>query len=1029
MSEVPSSTILAIVGLIAALLVIAFIIAAYSSTRNGADAIVLSQEKQKRYIEESEYNVYQDEIFDGTQVMSTIKKYQGSDISIMVDNDGDAASCSGNELFFNYNVKLTDPTNYNSVWVSLGAKQTNDEFAANYRKAVSSDNASYVGPGDLYTGDVHVASNGTILGISFVRGVVADRTNRTDTDTDITGEDVGYTLVLDMGMQIPSGSNADTLLKNSGFTTSDQQLYTVLYNTKTGIQGVDASAGYVMSLTVQKPTISGNIFKGFRECNASWAPMGPYQDVITVNCANAMSEDTKYGAADHYRYFKAEWNSGDVTQTYKIEYYFEIDGSYPVTPDIAITNQATVGSEVSVSTDLAALGTAIVSHGSNRLNTAYSSEKYNYTGSNTFASHYVLDSRSKYASLTSGKVVESSSNPLTLKVYYRQQVQVTFDKGEGSREVAVKTITIPYGDTLETALTKAYGKVEFPVLTPLAGWTAQGWTKYKYSQTDQNFTTPTGTTYAIGITNSQLEEFAKGDRITEDIHYCVVWNTPEYIISIHLGKGSIVSGGGGWTLSGASTTDDQIYTYTYHTQSTNKNGAIQLPVVKPDKVGSTFWHWEENGYGIDISSVPTYVSGSNVGFIGNRIFTAVYTDEGEVTVTIDANGGYVKENNKGATITLAGKPNTALPSGAIKGFERAGYTQNASKKYYSSTGGAYAPEESRTYISDLTVFPDKNTTYYVNWIPDSHTIYVYNNDGARLSVNYTVGSTTGNNSSISYTVEEDVLITSPSRDNYTFDGWTVQYKNGQGQVQTEKQNTFLLSAGALKGDGEISVTANWIKNTKDTYTVEFYDARWKDPINTKHPEEGTLIGTLPTPPSKQGYVFVGWYKTPDNDKDDERNEDGSYDGRLTPNAVISVNQKYYAHWSEIEYICHVHTTGNEKTSVNVKYSKYEAWKEKLPKAAESMKTAGGCYQTRHAHEHTGNCYQPTSRTVTWEAAATPDGVTCPYCGETIYGSGEKVTHSHVKKEDSLVCGFEVGDTEYMPKCGYSQGEIIGTVPK
>lgn len=73
MSEVPSSTILAIVGLIAALLVIAFIIAAYSSTRNGADAIVLSQEKQKRYIEDSEYNVYQDEIFDGTQVMSTIK--------------------------------------------------------------------------------------------------------------------------------------------------------------------------------------------------------------------------------------------------------------------------------------------------------------------------------------------------------------------------------------------------------------------------------------------------------------------------------------------------------------------------------------------------------------------------------------------------------------------------------------------------------------------------------------------------------------------------------------------------------------------------------------------------------------------------------------------------------------------------------------------------------------------------------------------------------------------------------------------
>ena len=1025
MSEVPSSTILTIIAVIAAFVVITFVISAYYATKSGADDIVSDQIKQEEYIKNSAYYEYHGSVFDGSEVLSTVRKYQGADIAVMVDN-------GSHELFFNYNVERSG---IQAKWDKLiSPKQGNDAFSAAYRKAITSTDAAYVKPGDLYLGEVHAdAKTGVILGISFTKKSNAETTDVNHTNTETADENAVYTLILDMGSVLETDGATDTALTSSGFTTTDHQKYSISYTTKDGVQGVSTADGKVMSFSIQKPTRTGYTFAGYRECNESWVALSSYQDVINVDVTAAAADDKKYGSSDHCRYFKADWKSSATPCTYKVEYYFEINGTYPETPDIILTNQAAIGSTVTISTDLTSIGTVIASNGSNRLNTAYNSTPYNYTGSNTFAQYYRVDDRSGHISVSSGKAIESTSDPLVLKLYYRQYVHVSFDKGEGSREQTIKTATIPYGGTLADALNDLYGKVDFPSITPLTGWTVKDWKKYKLNESAKDFTTPSGKSYQVGMASNQFETAAQGDVITEDTCYRAEWNTPEYTITIHVGTGTLVNPSG-WTRSSASTSSDTIYTKKYQTQSINPNGAIALPSVKPSSSTKSFWYWEEDGYDSGITSVPTYVSGSNVGFNGTREFKAIYTDDGEVVITIDGNGGYVSGSaSKDTQLVLAGKPGTTIPSGTLKNFIKDGYEINTSSRYYTSKGGAVAPESDRHYVSNITTFPSSNATYYVHWKASTYQVKCYNDDGSALTVDYMIDHNSGHGSTIPYTIENDVIVKNPSKSKYTFDGWTVQYTGTDGRTKTEKQNTLVLTAGTLLGQASsttITITANWIKSIKDTYTVEFYDERWSSPINTSYPEEGDMLGTLPTPPSRTGYVFVGWYKTQDNTNDNERQDDGSYTGRIAPNDVITQNTKLYAHWSEIIYICHKHSNKvGEETSVQVRYSKLQSWLKSLPDEKESSTTKGGCYTVQGKHKHTSECYGTIEKTVTWTGKATKDGVTCPYCSQTIYGNGETVKHTHIVNEDSIICGRKEGQTEYSMSCGYTQGQIIGTVPR
>ncbi len=80
----------------------------------------------------------------------------------------------------------------------------------------------------------------------------------------------------------------------------------------------------------------------------------------------------------------------------------------------------------------------------------------------------------------------------------------------------------------------------------------------------------------------------------------------------------------------------------------------------------------------------------------------------------------------------------------------------------------------------------------------------------------------------------------PTKEGYTFDGWDLAFGNVT---------------------SDLTVSAKWVKNEKNTYTVTFVDGNTV--LKTQEVEEGAAA-TAPAAPTKTGYTFDGWDKAFDN---------------------------------------------------------------------------------------------------------------------------------------------------------------------
>lgn len=131
-----------------------------------------------------------------------------------------------------------------------------------------------------------------------------------------------------------------------------------------------------------------------------------------------------------------------------------------------------------------------------------------------------------------------------------------------------------------------------------------------------------------------------------------------------------------------------------------------------------------------------------------------------------------------------------------------------------------------------------DATLYAGWTADVFEITYDLQGGENAASNPT-----------SYTVESaEITLTAPTREGYTFEGWTG---TGIDEAQTE----VVIATGTT---GALAFTANW---EATTYTITYDLVR------------GTLTGTIPATytiesedivlatPQKDGYVFEGWIGT------------------------------------------------------------------------------------------------------------------------------------------------------------------------
>lgn len=134
-----------------------------------------------------------------------------------------------------------------------------------------------------------------------------------------------------------------------------------------------------------------------------------------------------------------------------------------------------------------------------------------------------------------------------------------------------------------------------------------------------------------------------------------------------------------------------------------------------------------------------------------------------------------------------------------------------------------------------TTMPAANTTYTATWTPTN----------CDISYNLNGGSVTPANANpTSYTIESnDITLTNPTKEHYTFAGWT-------GSNGSTPQETVTIASGST---GDKSYTANW---NPVNYNIS-YDLNGGSATNptTYNIETATFALTNPT---KSGYTFKGW---------------------------------------------------------------------------------------------------------------------------------------------------------------------------
>ena len=180
------------------------------------------------------------------------------------------------------------------------------------------------------------------------------------------------------------------------------------------------------------------------------------------------------------------------------------------------------------------------------------------------------------------------------------------------------------------------------------------------------------------------------------------------------------------------------------------------------------------------------------------------------TVTYDADGGSLDVTTQ--TVTVGESYTLAVP-------ERLGY----------SFLGWYNGGEK---VENGTWTAKSNMTLKAGW------------EAVIYSISY--GENSGEHSNVTtYTVEDSVTLTAPTRVGYAFDGWTYE-------GQTEPVLEVRIEKGSV---GNRSYTANW---TANKYTLT-YDPNGGTLLSITEAVEYGSSYELATP-ERYGYTFLGWYE-------------------------------------------------------------------------------------------------------------------------------------------------------------------------
>ena len=220
------------------------------------------------------------------------------------------------------------------------------------------------------------------------------------------------------------------------------------------------------------------------------------------------------------------------------------------------------------------------------------------------------------------------------------------------------------------------------------------------------------------------------------------------------------------------------YTITYTGSVSISNPAsytvetATITLNNPSKSGYTFTGWTGSN-GTTPQTTVTIPKGST----GNKSYTQNWSDPISYTITYDLKGGSVSQANKSSY-------NVETATFTLTNPTRSGYMF----KGWSGTG---LSGDANTTVS-IAKGSTGNRSYTANWTPISYTLTYTLNGGSVSSANPS-----------SYTIETTTFtLYNPTRDGYTFAGWT-------GTGLSSATTTVSVTKGST---GNRSYTATWTEN-------------------------------------------------------------------------------------------------------------------------------------------------------------------------------------------------------------------------
>ena len=412
-------------------------------------------------------------------------------------------------------------------------------------------------------------------------------------------------------------------------------------------------------------------------------------------------------------------------------------------------------------------------------------------------------------------------------------------------EEATKSVTIARGSTGDREYTANWRAGEYTITYNLnGGIETTNPTGYTKEDEDIVLNEPSKEGYRfIGWTGTDIEEATKEITIakgsTGNREYTANWEAVEYTITYNLD-------GGEETTNPTS--------YTIETENIVLNA--------PTKEGYIFIGWT----GTDIEEATKEVTIAQ-GSTGDKEYTANWK-AGEYTITYNLNGGTEKTNPEGYTKE---DEDIVLNEPTRKGYRFIGWTGTDIEEATKSVTIAQGSTGDREYTA--------------NWEVVEYTI-TYNLAGGNVSGNPT-----------KYTVEdEDIILKTPTKEEYTFVGWT-----GTDIEEATKQVTI-----AQGSTGDREYTANW---KTEEYMITY---NLNGGIETTNPKEYTKEDEdiVLNEPSKAGYRFIGWTGT---DIEEATKE-------VTIAQGSTGDREYTANWEIVEYTITYNLAGGSVSGNPTKYT-------------------------------------------------------------------------------------------------------------